>query len=82
MPRTTTPRRAAGGQKVARPSRTQYLQVRLAADEKAAFSAAAALDGKGLSEWLRDRLRRNARQELEAHGQLVPFLPVQGQGIG
>jgi hypothetical protein len=49
--------------------------VRLAADEKAAFHAAAALDGKGLSEWLRDRLRRAARAELEGHGLPVPFLP-------
>jgi uncharacterized protein (DUF1778 family) len=76
MPRTTAPRRPAKHRPSVRPGRTALVQVRLAADEKAAFNAAAALDGKGLSEWLRDRLRRNARQELEAHGQAVPFLPV------
>ena len=51
------------------------LQIRLSAAEKQAFSEAATLDGKKTSEWIRDRLRRDSRQELEAHGQKVPFLP-------
>lgn len=71
-----TPRKPAARRPAARGGRTELLQVRLSPAEKAGFSAAAALDGKGLSEWLRDRLRRDARQELEAHGQTVPFLPV------
>ena len=58
----------------ARPGRTVLLQVRLTPLEKAGFSSAAELDGKKLSEWLRDRLRRLAREELQAHGQAVPFL--------
>ncbi len=55
------------------------MQVRLDAAEKAAFAAAAALDGKDLSEWVRDRLRRLARQELEAVGQPVAFLAGNSQ---
>jgi hypothetical protein len=51
------------------------VQIRLNPAEKAGFMAAAVLDGKKLSEWIRDRLRRLAREELEAHGQTVPFLP-------
>jgi uncharacterized protein (DUF1778 family) len=56
------------------------LQIRLNAAEKAGFQRAADLDGKKLSEWIRDRLRRLARDELEAHGQSVPFLPLERQG--
>jgi uncharacterized protein (DUF1778 family) len=70
-----TPHKSRTRREASRPVRSAWLQVRLAADEKAAFVSAAAIDGKGLSEWLRDRLRRDARQELEAHGQTVPFLP-------
>ena len=51
------------------------VQIRLNLAEKAGFVQAANLDGKKLSEWMRDRLRRMAREELEAHGQTVPFLP-------
>jgi hypothetical protein len=42
--------------------------------EKQAFQAAAELDGKKLSEWIRDRLRRLSREELQANGLDVPFL--------
>jgi uncharacterized protein (DUF1778 family) len=54
------------------------VQLRLNPAEKAGFVQAADLDGKKLSEWIRDRLRRMAREELEAHGQAVPFLPGTG----
>jgi hypothetical protein len=76
-----TSRRPERRAQTARPGRTELIQVRLTADEKAGFAAAAILDGKAMSEWLRDRLRRDARQELAAHGQEVPFLPVHGQGV-
>ena len=52
----------------------ELMQVRLDASEKQAFADAAALDGKDLSEWVRDRLRRLARQELEQAGKAVAFL--------
>ena len=38
------------------------------------FTAAAELDGKDLSEWVRDRLRRLAKQELEQAGRPIAFL--------
>jgi uncharacterized protein (DUF1778 family) len=51
------------------------LQIRANDAEKEAFQMAAELDGKKLSEWIRDRLRRAARQELEQATLPVPFLP-------
>ena len=56
-------------------SKSELLQIRLNPTEKKAFALAAELDGKKVSEWIRDRLRRVSREELEAHGQRVPFLP-------
>jgi uncharacterized protein (DUF1778 family) len=50
------------------------LQTRVSAAEKQAFADAADLDGKKVSEWVRDRLRRVARQELQDAGKPVPFL--------
>jgi hypothetical protein len=50
------------------------MQIRLDSAEKQAFADAAAMDGKDLSEWVRDRLRRLARQELERAGKPVAFL--------
>jgi uncharacterized protein (DUF1778 family) len=50
------------------------IQLRVNAEEKQAFMDAAELDGKKLSEWIRDRLRRLSRQELEERGRKVPFL--------
>jgi hypothetical protein len=52
----------------------ELLQLRVNAAEKQAFAAAAELDGKKMSEWIRDRLRRLSRQELEAADKQVPFL--------
>jgi len=62
------PRKSAARAKLA------LIQIRLNEAEKATFRAAADLDGKKLSEWIRDRLRRDARQELELHGREIPFL--------
>lgn len=61
--------------KAAAVKKSSLLQLRLSEDEKEAFVRAAELDGKKLSEWIRDRLRRDSRAELEAQGQPVPFLP-------
>ena len=55
-------------------AKDDLMQIRLDAAEKQAFADAAALDGKDLSEWVRDRLRRLARQELEQAKMLVAFL--------
>jgi hypothetical protein len=55
-------------------SKGEVMQVRLDAGEKEAFADAAALDGKDLSEWVRDRLRHLARKELEGAGKPVAFL--------
>ena len=52
------------------------IQFRVNDAEKQAFGDAAELDGKKLSEWMRDRLRRLAREELVAHGRTVAFLPT------
>jgi uncharacterized protein (DUF1778 family) len=56
------------------------IQLRVNDAEKQAFTDAADLDGKKLSEWMRDRLRRLAREELEAHGRAVAFLPTKPIG--
>lgn len=61
-------------------AKKSLLQIRLSDAEKEAFAHAAELDGKKTSEWIRDRLRRVARQELEEHGAAVPFLPGKVQG--
>jgi uncharacterized protein (DUF1778 family) len=54
-------------------AKSDLMQIRLDAAEKQAFADAAALDGKDLSEWVRDRLRRISRKELEDAGKPVAF---------
>ncbi len=54
--------------------KTETIQIRLQAAEKETFEKAAALAGVALSSWVRERLRRIARQELVGAGQQVPFL--------
>lgn len=61
-------------------AKLSLLQIRLTDAEKQAFAAAADMDGKKVSEWVRDRLRRASRKELEEHGRAVPFLPGKPQG--
>jgi len=63
--------------KSANQAKGSLLQVRVNAAEKRAFSDAAGLDGKKTSEWVRDRLRRLAREELERAGLSVAFLSFQ-----
>jgi hypothetical protein len=48
--------------------------MRIEVTEKQAFQEAATLAGLGLSAWIRERLRRVARNELEEFGRPVPFL--------
>jgi hypothetical protein len=55
-------------------SLSRTLQFRLTDAEKQAFSEAAELCGQEVSVWIRDRLRRLSRQELEAGGRPVAFL--------
>jgi uncharacterized protein (DUF1778 family) len=55
-------------------AKAELIQLRVNTAEKQAFVAAADLDGKKLSEWIRDRLRRLSRQELEEAGRTVAFL--------
>ena len=42
--------------------------------EKEGFAAAAEVAGVPLAVWMRERLRRAAREELEGAGRGVPFL--------
>jgi hypothetical protein len=48
--------------------------VRASVLEKTSFRDAASLAGQSLSVWIRDRLRRAARQELESGSKPVAFL--------
>jgi predicted HicB family RNase H-like nuclease len=52
------------------------LQVRLSQAEKEALKLAAEAAGLSVSSWLRDRLRKAARTELQSSGKKVPFLEV------
>lgn len=58
-------------------TKAEYLEVRLGVAEKQAFKEAADLAGLALSAWVRERLRRVARKELEEAGKSVPFLAGQ-----
>jgi hypothetical protein len=57
-------------------AKVEMLQIRVSSAEKQAFQDAADADGKKMSEWIRDRLRRLSKQELERSGRQVPFLTV------
>jgi hypothetical protein len=50
------------------------LLLRMEPGEKEAFRAAARFAGIPLSAWMRERLRRAARRELEEARQPIPFL--------
>jgi hypothetical protein len=62
--------------------RTDLLQLRVQPSEKESFQRAADLAGVALSAWVRERLRRVARQELVAAGEQVPFLQVRASADG
>ncbi|MCI4680247.1 hypothetical protein K9U39_03745 [Rhodoblastus acidophilus] len=53
--------------------KTEFMKLRLQIDEKRAFEESAELAGIPLSAWVRERLRRAARIELEDAGRQVPF---------
>lgn len=56
-------------------TRTERFEMRLSSKEREAFQLAADLSGSSISTWIRDRLRRIARRELEEADLAVPFLP-------
>lgn len=55
-------------------SKGEYLELRLDAAEKQAFKDAAEVAGMALSVWVRERLRKASRRELEDAGKPVAFL--------
>ena len=57
------------------------LDMRIHPAEKDGFRLAAELSGLELSAWIRERLRKVAREELEQAGQPVPFLPVKNGAV-
>jgi hypothetical protein len=54
--------------------KVEYIEVRCEESEKTAFRAAAEAAGLPMSGWIRERLRRVARKELEDLGMPVAFL--------
>ena len=55
-------------------AKSESLRIRLGPEEKQAFQEAADLSGMALSVWIRERLRKSARIELEDAGQHIAFL--------
>ncbi|MEQ1902083.1 MAG: hypothetical protein ABL866_15290 [Devosia sp.] len=55
-------------------TKTDFMKIRVSDDEKESFDLAAKIAGISLSAWVRDRLRRVVRRELQEAGQKVPFL--------
>ena len=53
---------------------TEYIEMRVEKSEKDTFRAAAEAAGMPLSGWIRQRLRRDARKELEDLNLPVAFL--------
>jgi uncharacterized protein (DUF1778 family) len=54
--------------------KTESIRIRLEPEEKRAFQEAAGVAGLALSAWIRERLRREARIELERAGKKIPFI--------
>jgi uncharacterized protein (DUF1778 family) len=54
--------------------KTEILQVRVTGSEKASFERAAEISGLSISSWVRERLRKNSRIELQSSGLKVPFM--------
>ncbi len=55
-------------------AKREFMQFRATVAEKQTFRDAAALAGIDLSAWIRERLLRSARKELEEAGRKIPFL--------
>jgi hypothetical protein len=70
MAKLGRPKKAKGSAK------EEYLELRLDASEKQAFWDAANLSGMALSVWVRERLRKAARKELEDAEKPVAFLSM------
>ena len=62
-------------------TKSEFLKIRLGPEEKRAFQDAADLSGVALSAWIRERLRKAARKELEEAGQQIAFLQRKGKRI-
>ncbi len=54
-------------------TKSESLLLRLAKQEKVVFKSAADLAGLDLSSWIRERLRKQARDELTAGGKDIPL---------
>ncbi len=62
-------------------AKSETLIVRVTPEEKRAFKEAAELSGIPLSAWMRERIRRAARIELEDAGRQVAFVqPFRSDG--
>jgi hypothetical protein len=55
-------------------AKSESILLRLEPREKVGFAAAAELAGAPLAVWMRERLRRAAKGELQAAGQPIAFL--------
>jgi antitoxin component of RelBE/YafQ-DinJ toxin-antitoxin module len=55
-------------------AKSETVRIRLDKDEKKAFQRAAELSGLTLSTWIREKLRRATRIELEDAGEKIPFI--------
>ena len=55
------------------------LQVRLTQAERETLNAVSTACGLSVSAWVRDRLRKAAREELQSSGIKVPFLETEGR---
>jgi hypothetical protein len=55
-------------------TKSEGILLKMEPREKAAFTEAAEIAGVPLSVWIRERLRRVARDELREAGKGVPFL--------
>lgn len=54
--------------------KSEIIQIRVTPSEKASFERAAEVNGLSISAWVRERLRKDARLELQSSGMKVPFL--------
>ena len=63
-------------------TKSESLKIRLGPEEKQAFQDAANLAGVALSAWIRERLRKAARHELEEAGQQIAFLQPTKKAMG
>lgn len=73
MPKPTK-KKLGRPRKQANAVKADYIEVRCEEAEKQAFRAAAEASGLPLSGWIRERLRRIARKELEDMNMPVAFL--------